>query len=376
MRSLFHRSDSHFNSTKLVARPIVVALLYNDIPLVETGEDPIDLSPEALGFTPYFDLEDVPAEQEYTNIEHALVDAGYKVASYNVKDRFERLFKFLARRKIDVIFNLVEFFHGRPEQEMHVASFYELLEMPYTGAPPMTLALCQNKPMAKAILRSFELPTPRSVTIRTMADFKSRHNLHYPLIVKPACEDGSGGIENASIVTSLEDLRARTEYVLNDFKMDALIEEYIEGRELNVAVLGNGDARRVLPISEIEFGGMPEHLYKIVSYQAKWDPMHEAYHKTIPSCPADLPPNITEYAQQLALSATDALGTRDYARVDMRMNKDGELFILEVNPNPNLSEGTGIARSAEAAGIAFKDLLGTIVESAMERGKHRGVEPG
>jgi len=248
-----------------MARQTVVALLYNDIPVADgrasdertSDESPVDLSPEALGFTPYFDLEDIPAEQEYANIERALTEAGYKVASYNVKDRFERLFKFLARRKIDVVFNLIEFFHGRPEQEMHVASFYELLEIPYTGAPPMTLSLCQNKPLAKAVLRSFNLPTPRSMTIRTMDDFKSRHNLHYPLIVKPACEDGSGGIENASIVSSLDALRARVEFVLADFKMDALVEEYIEGRELNVAVLGNGSKRRALPISEIEFEGMP-----------------------------------------------------------------------------------------------------------------------
>jgi len=354
-----------------MARQTVVALLYNDIPVASSEDDPVDLSPEALGFTPYFDLEDIPAEQEYANIEKALTDAGYKVASYNVKDRFERLFKFLARRKIDVIFNLVEFFHGRPEEEMHVASFYELLEVPYTGAPPMTLALCQNKPMAKAVLRSFDLPTPRSMTIKTMADFKSRHNLHYPVIVKPACEDGSGGIENASIVSNFKDLKARVEYVLEDFKMDALVEEYIEGRELNVAVLGNGENRRPLPISEITFEDMPDHLYKIVSFQAKWDPLHEAYHTTIPSCPADLPKEKTAEAHRLAMKATEALGTRDYARVDMRMNKKGELFILEVNPNPNLSEGTGIARSAQAAGFKFKDLLGDIVESALERAKHR-----
>jgi D-alanine-D-alanine ligase len=357
-----------------VARQTVVALLYNDIPSSSTEEDPVDLTAEALGFTPYFDLEDIPAEQEYANIEKALTDAGYKVASYNVKDRFERLFKFLARRNIDVIFNLVEFFHGRPEQEMHVASFFELLEIPYTGAPPMTLAMCQNKPLAKEVLRSRDLPTPRSLTIRTMDDFKSRHNLHYPVIVKPACEDGSGGIENASIVSSLADLKKRVEFVLEDFKMDALVEEYIEGRELNVAVLGNGAARRALPISEITFEDMPDHLYKIVSYQAKWEPLHEAYHKTIPSCPADLPATTTKRAQELAMKATDALGTRDYARVDMRMNKKGELFILEVNPNPNLSEGTGIARSAEAAGLKFKDLLGNIVESALERSKHKVAE--
>ena len=364
-----------------MARQTVVALLYNDIPVASSGttesngsklaDTPVDLSPEALGFTPYFDLEDIPAEEEYAKIESALTDAGYKVASYNIKDRFERMFKFLARRKIDVVFNLVEFFHGRPEDEMLAASFYELVEIPYTGAPPITLSMCQNKSLAKTVLRSYDLPTPRSFTIRTMSDFKSRHNLHYPLIVKPACEDGSGGIENASIVSSSEALKARVEFVLADFKMDALVEEYIEGRELNVAVLGNGDNRRALPISEITFEDMPDTLYKIVSFQAKWDTMHEAYHKTIPSCPADLPKSKTEEAQRLALKATEALGTRDYARVDMRMNSKGDLFILEINPNPNLSEGTGIARSAEAAGIRFKDLLGEIVESALSRSKNR-----
>ncbi len=356
-------------------RQPVVALLYNDVPAEEEElEVPVDLSPEALGFTPYFDLDDVPAEEEYARIESALTEAGFKVASYNVKDRFERLFKFLARRKIDVIFNLVEFFHGRPELEMDVASFYELLDIPYTGATPLTLALAQNKPLAKSVLRSYDLPTPRSMTVRrkasvadSLSTFRSRHNLHYPLIVKPACEDGSGGIENESIVSSLKALRARVEYVLEEFRMDALVEEYIEGRELNVAVLGNGSVRRALPISEITFEDMPEEFYKIVSFQAKWAPLHEAYHRTIPSCPADLPKAKTQEAQDLALRATEALGTRDYARVDIRMNKSGEFYILEVNPNPNLSEGTGIARSAEAAGIAFQELLKTIVESALER---------
>ncbi len=360
-------------------RPTVVALLYNDIPAAEEeAEAPVDLSPEALGFTPYFDLEDVPTEEEYSRIESALTQAGYKVASYNIKDRFERLFKFLARRKIDVIFNLVEFFHGRPEKEMHVASFYELLDIPYTGATPLTLALAQNKSLAKSILRSYGLPTPRSFTVphaerisAAMEAFPKRHNLHYPLIVKPACEDGSGGIENESIVSSLTALRRRVEFVLEEFRMDALVEEFIDGRELNVAVIGNGEARRALPISEITFEDMPGHLYKIVSFEAKWAPLHEAYHKTIPSCPADLTKAKTLEAQELALRATAAIGTRDYARVDIRMNTKGDFYILEVNPNPNLSEGTGIARSAEAAKIEFPQLLEHIVESALDRSTNR-----
>jgi D-alanine-D-alanine ligase len=348
-------------------RQTIVALLYNDIPTGEAKSAPVDLSPEALGFTPYFDLEETPAEQEYANIEAALTDAGYKVVSYNVKDRFERLFKFMARRKMDVVFNLIEFFHGRPENEMMVAGFFDLLQVPYTGAPPLALATCQNKPLAKELLRSHRLPTANSFTVRTMADFPSRHRLKYPVIVKPACEDGSGGIENASIVSNLKALKARVEFVLDDFKMAALVEEYIEGRELNVAVLGNGQKRRALPISEIVFDDMPDDLYKIVSYQAKWDPHHPAYHTTIPNCPADLPAALALKAQEYALEAAEVMGTRDYARVDMRLNKNGELFILEVNPNPNLSEGTGIARSAETARLKFSDLLREITESALER---------
>ena len=350
-----------------MARQTTVALLYNDVPSNEGKKAPIDLSPEALGFTPYFDLDETPAEQEYANIENALTEAGYKVVSYNLKDRFERLFKFMARRKIDVVFNLVEFFHGRPENEMLVAAFFDLLQVPYTGAPPLALATCQNKPLAKELLRAHHLPTANSFTVRTIGDFPKRHRLKYPVIVKPACEDGSGGIENASIVSNLKDLRARVEFVLDDFKMSALVEEYIEGRELNVAVLGNDERRYALPISEIVFDDMPDDLYKIVSYQAKWDPHHPAYHTTIPNCPADLPQALSLKAQQYALEAAQIMGTRDYARVDMRLNKKGELFILEVNPNPNLSEGTGIARSAEAAKIEFSNLLKTITESALER---------
>ncbi len=358
------------------SRARTIALLYNDVP--EEGDDgapasPVDVSPEALGFTPYFDIEDVSVAEEFAQIHQALVDAGYRVISYNVKDRFDRLFRFLANRKVDLVFNLIEYFNGRPEQETHVASFFELIRLPYTGAPPMALALCQNKTLAKEILRLHNLPTPRSFTIRTMAEFPSEHTLHYPLIVKPASEDGSGGIENESIVTTLEALRARVEHVIVEYKMDALVEEYIEGRELNVAVLGNGSEgpsrRRVLPISEIVFADMPEHLYKIVSYQAKWEPLHEAYHKTIASCPADLPAETTARAQAIALRAANALEVRDYARVDMRLDAKGDLYILEVNPNPNLSEGTGIARSAEADGMTFSALLGEIVESALARTK-------
>lgn len=348
-------------------RQIVVALLYNDVPQEEEALKRDNFTPEELEFTPYFDTEETPAEEEYASIEHALQEADFKVVSFNVKDSFERLFKFLTRRRFDVIFNLVEFFHGRAENEMQVAALYEMMQYTYTGATPMALAICQNKSLAKELFRAHKLPTANSFTVRAMEEFPKRHKLRYPVIVKPVSEDGSGGIDNSSIVTNLKALRQRVEFVLTDFKMDALVEEFIDGRELNVAVLGNGGKRRALPISEIIFEDMPESLYKIVSFQAKWDPLHAAYHTTIPNCPADLPTEISDQAKAYAMKATEIMGTRDYARVDMRLNDKGQLFLLEVNPNPNLSEGTGIARSAQAARLKFSDLLKHIVESALER---------
>ena len=174
------------------------------------------------------------------------------------------------------------------------------------------------------------------------------------------------GIDNDSIVENTRRLKARVNYVLNNFKQPALVEEYIEGRELNIAILGDKNLV-VLPISEIDFSLMPDHLYNIVSYQAKWDPLHEAYHKTIPSCPAKLPKRIEQAAKTIALKAFRTMSCRDYARVDMRLNKNDEIYVLEVNPNPDLTESAGFMRSAEAAGYSYEETLEKIVNLAWAR---------
>ncbi len=162
-------------------------------------------------------------------------------------------------------------------------------------------------------------------------------------------------------------MNERVEYVLTYFKQFALVEEYIEGRELNVSIIGDLSLE-VLPISEINFSKMPKHLNNIVTYQAKWDPFHEAYHKTIPICPARLPKKIETKAKEIALSAFNLMGCRDYARIDIRYSKkNNELFILEVNPNPYLSEGVGFMRSAEASGYSFRETLKKIVDLAYQR---------
>ncbi len=199
-----------------------------------------------------------------------------------------------------------------------------------------------------------------------------KHRLKYPLLVKPAFEDASVGIENESIVSSAKELQTRVNYVIRYFDQPVLVEEFIEGRELNVAVLGDTKLR-VLPISEIDFSRMPDHLYNIVSYQAKWDPKHESYHKTIPKCPANLPKKIEEQAKSIALHAFRVMGCRDYARIDMRFSKDKKLYVLEVNPNPDLTEGAGFMRSAAAAGLSYSQTLKKIILMALRRAKNKGT---
>ena len=145
-----------------------------------------------------------------------------------------------------------------------------------------------------------------------------------------------------------------------------MVEEYISGRELNVAVMGDKKPK-VLPISEIDFSKMPEHLFNIVSFQAKWDPLHESYHKTIPQCPAKLPKKVREDAFNIAIKCFKAMGCRDYARVDMRLSKDKKLYVLEVNPNPDLTDGAGFMRSAGEAGYSYRRALKRIVDLAAKR---------
>jgi D-alanine-D-alanine ligase len=248
---------------------------------------------------------------------------------------------------------------------MNIVGLFELLGIPYTGAPAMSLANCQNKILAKRLLNSGGIRIPPFFIVYAKST-RYTHRLNYPLFVKPAFEDASVGIENESIVSNNEELKKRIDYVLKNFSFPVLIEEFIEGRELNVSVMG--DKRlKVLPISEIDFSTMPDHLHNIVSYQAKWDPNHESFHKTIPICPAQLPSNIEKKAKEIAFKAFKVLGCRDYARVDMRLSKDNKLYVLEVNPNPDITDGAGFMRSAECGGMTYSQVLKRIVKYALRR---------
>ncbi|MFA6596914.1 MAG: ATP-grasp domain-containing protein [Ignavibacteriaceae bacterium] len=343
-----------------------VAVIYNEpSPELYVKRDVPNL--EKLNFIPYFEIEDKTPMEEYEVFAQKIEARGYNCYTLNLMDDFHLLINRLTEDRPDVIFNFVELFHNNPKLEMNVTGIFELLEIPFTGAPPLALANCQSKVFTKRMLSSYGIATPEFQLIKTFSE-KYKHSLRFPIIVKPAFEDASVGIDYNAVVHNKAELNAKINYIFGEFKQAALIEEFIDGRELNVAVMGDENPV-VLPISEIDFSAMPDHFPNIVSYQAKWDPLHEAYHKTIPICPSILPKKIQAKAEKIALTAFKAMGVRDYARIDMRLSKDNELFVLEVNPNPDLTEGAGFMRSVEAAGIEYDEMLEKIIQFALLRGE-------
>ena len=341
-----------------------VAVIFNE-PNPELYRKPSKNAKKRRNIVPYFEVDQTTPMEDYKYIQEKLVEEGFDCYTLNLFDDINILISDVKKNQPDVIFNFVELYKDNARLEMNVVGLFELMGIPYTGSPPLALANCQNKVMAKKLLNVNGIKTPPFFLISDIPE-KIKHDLKFPLMVKPAFEDASVGIENESIVKNKAELLSRMEHVIQNFTQPVLIEEFIEGRELNIAVFQD-EGTRVLPISEIDFTEMPDHLHNIVSYQAKWDPQHESYHKTIPICPANLPKTVEKKAKEIAISAFNVMGCRDYARVDVRLSPDEEIFVLEVNPNPDLTEGAGFMRSAESAGISCSQVLKKIVDMAYLR---------
>jgi D-alanine-D-alanine ligase len=263
----------------------------------------------------------------------------------------------------DALINLCEGYYGRPQWESNVAGIFELLGLTFTGNASKTLAFCQDKFKAKAVLRAAGLPTAPAQVIRTGDE---PLELRFPLIVKPNNEDASLGIYPDSVVRDEDSLRRQVRRCLDNYKQPVLVEAFIDGREFNVSVMENGEVRP-LPVSEIDFSAMPKDMPRILGYEAKWFEDDPLYQKTPPVCPAAIGDETRSRLQGLAAAAFRTMGCRDYARVDFRMDAKGRPFILEVNPNPDISTNAGYARALQAAGIEYAAFWGTMVRNAIAR---------
>jgi D-alanine-D-alanine ligase len=312
------------------------------------------------------DLSEVGVLEEKEDIARALQAIGYKPVIFNVDGDLCRLVNFIKDEEPDVIFNLCESVGNVSIHEMHIAGIYELMGVQYTGSDSLTLGTALSKVRVKEILMFNGLPTPRFQLFKSPVRMTLDESMEFPLIVKPSQEDASVGIEPASVVNGLPELRKRVRHIIEEFDQAALVEEYIDGRELNVAILGNRKPE-VFPISEIDMTTLPKQYPRIITYNAKWMKGTEEYEHTKGVCPALLPAQLENEIKDMALKAYRLLGCRDYARVDFRLSKDHQPYILEVNPNPDISDDAGFARSARAQGYSFDVLAGKIVECALER---------
>lgn len=313
------------------------------------------------------DLSEVGVLEEKEDIQAALRAIGYKTSIFNMSDDLNRFLDYLKEMKPDVIFNMVESLGDSAIHEMHIAGVYELLGISYTGSGPWTLGTCLNKARTKEVLLQNGISTARFMLVRDVGQLVADDFLlSFPIIVKPSAEDASIGIDNKSIVNTFAELKEQVAMIIEEFDEPALIEEYIEGRELNVAILGNTPPM-VLPISEIDFSKLPEGYPKIVTYEAKWMDGTAEYQGTQGICPAQLSTEVEREVKDVALRAFTLMGCRDYARVDIRLSKNMKPFVLEVNPNPDLSDDAGYFRSARTYGLTYADAIGKIVGFAVER---------
>lgn len=261
-----------------------------------------------LGGEGAVDLSEVGVLDELLVVQSAIQSQGHRASLFNMNGNTRRLIHFLDEERPDLVFNLCESVGTFSIHEMHVAGIYELMGIPYTGAGPLTLGLCLNKARTKEILSYHGIPTPGFRIFTSLHDHRRIDgDIRFPVIVKPAHEDASTGIDNDSIVMSIESLLKRVQMIFQKFDQPALVEEYIEGRELNVAIIGNTPPQ-VLPISEIDFSGLPQGYPHIVTYSAKWHEGTAEYIGTKGVCPADLPASIEIKIKDFALRAYAILG--------------------------------------------------------------------
>jgi len=275
----------------------------------------------------------------------------------------------------DLVFNLAESFAGVSALESNVAALLNLLDLRYTGSSPAGLLMAGDKILAKKVLRFHGIQTPEFATVyRGASDWAG--DIEFPVILKPPQEDASIGITGGSIVNDLKELFGKIDSLQAEFRGPVLVEEFVEGREFYVGVLGNVEAR-ALPVIELDFSGLPVGMPHIASWDAKWGAdgsgagagaeKSAEFAGTKSIFPADLDDELVERMQKTAVASFGALRLRDYARIDLRVAASGEIYVIEVNPNCYLERNAEFARAADHDGVSYHALIARIVELAAAR---------
>jgi D-alanine-D-alanine ligase len=295
------------------------------------------------------------------DVVQALRAAGHEVAVLGLDESLEPLRRSLEGWRPHLVFNLLEEFNGVVAYEPYVVGYLELMRQPYTGCNPRGLLLAHDKLLAKQVLMAAGIATPRAALVRRGARLPSLVALRYPLFVKSATEDASLGISQRSIVRNRRQLAARVRFIHRQTQSDALVEEYIAGREFYCAVLGN-ERPRCLPLRELRFGALRAAAPRIATRRIKWNRAYQRRHGIGTRPAGKLPPQLERELMKMARRACDALQLCGYARLDFRVRDDGAIFLLEANPNPCLAEIEDFAAAARAGGLRYGALLERIMK--------------
>jgi D-alanine-D-alanine ligase len=271
----------------------------------------------------------------------------------------------LDRLRPDVVFNQYDDVVHGALYEMRVAAFIRMLGYPMTGSPALALGLSRDKYMSLSLLKGAGLPVPPSTALIERLRDVDEHKWTFPLIVHAAQEHAGIGLDRNSVVQTKTALRDKAREILRTYKQPALVQRFLKGREFNVGLVG-GRTPRAMPLAEVDYSRLPRSIPPILSYAAKWVETSVEYKRTTVICPARVDAEMTALINRTAVKAFRAVGGWGYGRVDIRLDENGEPIILEVNCNPCLDSGMGLARAAEQAGLAYPDLLQAIVKAAFE----------
>ena len=319
-----------------------------------------------------------PADQDFTkemktddwaaeaHVIEALKKLGHEVRTIGVWDEPGMIIDEIKANPPDVVFNLTEHFNEVSAYDRNVAGLLEMMGVPYTGSSPTGLTLCKNKGMAKELLAYHKIRVPNFAIFSPGATIKKPPHLKFPLFIKPAEEEASYGIAQDSFVENDEALEERIRFIHERMNQTALAEEYIEGREIYVSLIGN-ERLRVFPLREVIFTEVPEDQPKFSTFKAKWD---DAYRKRwgIQNVFAEpFPDGVVQRMARMCKAVYRALRIRGYGRIDLRVTPEGEIVILEANPNPNLDRDDEFAQSAIKGGLTYERMIQRILRLALSR---------
>jgi D-alanine-D-alanine ligase len=294
------------------------------------------------------------------DVETALHKLGHEVKPLGLQDDLSVARQAIKDWEPDIIFNLLEAFDNIVMFDHNIVSFLEMLRMPYTGSNARGLMLARDKSLSKKLMAYHRIPMPEFSVIRRGQKVRATKRLPFPLIVKSLTEEASLGISQASVVDSEEKLKERVAFIHDHIGTDALVEQFIEGRELYVGVMGN-NRLRVFPIWEMQFTKMPNGVHHIATERVKWSVKYQEKHGIQTNELKDLPEDRRERIQHVCRRVYRALELSGYARIDLRMDKEGKVYVLEANPNPQIARGEDFAESAKRAGLTYEALLQRIV---------------